>query len=174
MVVGSKGPAAPTGPESPAGPINDRRRSEERESLERSAGRFQEILPDDVPGAGDLVHVPIPVLEHAVICFLDLIEDGAHPLADRGEALARVDHREVYVLPAFDEDPVVAEVEVVQLAVLAVDKRVADELLDRGQHPAEDVLVLVLGQAPGEVVEEESIAVHEEHLLDLHALPANE
>src|SRR5438552_19056436 len=96
MVVGSKGPAAPTGPESPAGPIDDPRGSEERESLERSAGRFQEVLPDDVPGASDLVHVPIPVLEHAAVRRLDVVEDRAHPLANPRRAFPRVDDVEIH------------------------------------------------------------------------------
>src|SRR5213593_875173 len=73
MVVGSKGPAVPTGPESPAGPIPTLRVSEERESREGLPGGPEQVLPDQVPGAGDLVHVAVPVLEHPAVRGFDVI-----------------------------------------------------------------------------------------------------
>src|SRR5207237_355709 len=91
------------------------------------------------------------------------------PLLEHGGALPRVDDGEVEVVTPLDHDPVIAEVELVQLAMFAVDERVADELSHRGQHAAEDVLVLVLGQAAGQVVQEDTIAVHEEDIIDLCA-----
>src|SRR2546427_7795377 len=169
MVVGSKGPAVPTGPESPAGPIDDRC-SEEGQSRERLPGRLQQVLPDEIPGARDLFHVPVPVLEHAAIRSLDVIEDGAHaPSNDR--AFPGIDDGEVDALAALDHDPVFAKVQLVEFPMLAVYERIPDELLDRGQHAAEDILVLVLRQASGEVVDEQSIAIDEEHFLDVHARP---
>src|SRR5207247_10575021 len=51
-------------------------------------------------------------------------------------------------------------------AVLAVYERRPTELRDGGEHAAQHVLVLVLGEAPGEVVQEHTIAVDEEDLLD--------
>src|SRR5438128_6053845 len=174
MVVGSKGPAVPTGPESPAGPIPTLRVSEERESREGLPGGPEQVLPDQVPGAGDLVHVAVPVLEHPAVRGFDVIEDGAHAPPHRGEPLAGVHHGEVHALAAFDEDPILTEVQVVELAVLPVDECVADELLNGRQHSPQDVLVLVLGQAAREVVDEESIAVDEEDFLHLHSPSANE
>src|SRR5256885_8651723 len=169
MVVGSKGPAAAAGPEIPAGPIDDRGSREARESAEGPAVRFQEIFSDEVASPDDLVHVAVPLLEHARVRGLDAVQHPPDALPDHGGDLPGVDDREVKVATPLDHDPVVAEVELVQLAVLAVHERVAYELGDRGQHAAEDILVLVLRQAAGQVVQEDTIAIDQEDLLDLGA-----
>src|SRR5713226_1296674 len=96
MVVGSKGPAVPTGPESPAGPIDDRR-SQEGQSRERFPGWLQQVLSDEIPGARDSFHVAVPVLEHAAVRRLDVIEDRAHP-SSNDRAFPGIDDREVNVL----------------------------------------------------------------------------
>src|SRR5256885_1570 len=173
MVVGSKGPAAAAGPEIPAGPIDDRGSREAGESPEGPAVRFREIFSDEVASPDDLVHVALPLLEHARVRGLDAVQDPPDALPDHGCDLPGVDDREVEIATPLDHDPVVAEVELVQLAVLAVHERVAYELGDRRQHAAEDVLVLVLRQAAGQVVQEDTIAVDQEDLLDLGAESAD-
>src|SRR5947209_17940445 len=88
MVVGSKGPAVPTGPESPAGPIPTLRVSEERESREGLPGGPEQVLPDQVPGAGDLVHVAVPVLEHLADAGSVWTEAGGPPRPNLAKPLA--------------------------------------------------------------------------------------
>src|SRR6266849_9298607 len=130
MVVGSNGLVIRARPEIPAGPTDDSRSGEALGDAEDPASvhpRLQEILADHVAGPGDRVHVPIPLLEDLGVGELDLVEDPTDPLPNHGHALPGVDDREVEVASALDQDPVVAEVELVQLAVLAVDERVADE-----------------------------------------------
>src|SRR5256886_8640896 len=111
MVVGSKGPAAAAGPEIPAGPIDDTGSREAGEAAEGPAVRFQEIFPDQVASPDDLVHVAVPLLEHARVRGLDAVQHPPDALPDHGCDLPGVDDREVKVATPLDHDPVVAEVE---------------------------------------------------------------
>src|SRR5437867_3773488 len=131
----------------------------------------EEPPADEVLGPQHVFHLAVPRLEHGPVGRLELVQHPSKLSRDPRRLPTRGDDGEIDELPPLDEEQEVPELHLLQGAILPEPERVLDELLDRREHRAEDVPVLVLHEAAREVVDEDAVLGDEEDLLDPRSAP---